>query len=270
MKVRIPNLALRWALPALLLLALPLAAQQTHFGQPIYPAYQGFVPNEDGSFVMVFQYFSHGRDPVVVPIGEANHFNGEADRNQPTTFLPGNHEFVCVMIVNNVEEAEALRWTVGFPDPGKPSSTSSRTMHYEFRLEQRSQENAMRDLDVANAPRGVCLNKPPEITIGRPRFGGPPGESRNTLKVTVGKDAVVAAEVTDEGLPRGNEVTVAWKVLSGPTTDVTLTTPTEASTHATFPQAGTYVLEIKASDGELERTAQLTVEAAAESAEGEN
>ena len=41
----------------------PLAVgAQSRIGQPVHPAYQGFVANDDGSVTMVFQYFSHGRD----------------------------------------------------------------------------------------------------------------------------------------------------------------------------------------------------------------
>ena len=49
---------------------------QPRFGQPIYPGYQGFLDNPDGSVTMVFQYFSHGRDSVTIPIGPRNQFTG--------------------------------------------------------------------------------------------------------------------------------------------------------------------------------------------------
>ncbi len=68
--------------------------------QPIYPAYDGFLKNPDGSYTIAFAYFSHNADVVTVPAGAANAFTpGGGDRSQPTSFKPGHWRFQCVMIV---------------------------------------------------------------------------------------------------------------------------------------------------------------------------
>ena len=49
----------------------PLAAfaQQN---QPIYPVYDGFLKNPDGSYTLSFAYFSHNADTVTIAPGSAN------------------------------------------------------------------------------------------------------------------------------------------------------------------------------------------------------
>ncbi len=37
--------------------------------QPIYPAYDGFLKNPDGSYTLAFAYFSHNAEPVTIPPG---------------------------------------------------------------------------------------------------------------------------------------------------------------------------------------------------------
>ena len=44
----------------------PALAQQN---QPIYPAYDGFLKNADGSYTIAFAYFSHNSDVVTIPPG---------------------------------------------------------------------------------------------------------------------------------------------------------------------------------------------------------
>jgi hypothetical protein len=51
----------------------PLQAQR---GQPVYPAYDGYVKNPDGSFTLSFAYFNHNAEPVTVSPG-ANNARGQ-------------------------------------------------------------------------------------------------------------------------------------------------------------------------------------------------
>ena len=68
----------------------------------------------------------------------------------------------------------------------------------------------------------------------------------------------VSASVADDGLPNGAAATVAWSQISGPGATV-LATAASATSGVTFPLAGTYVLRLTASDGQLTTTADLTV-----------
>ncbi len=232
---------------------------QTKFGQPVYPAYQGFLNNPDGSVTMVFQYFSHGRDPVTIPAGPANGFTGVADRNQPTTFYPGNHEFVCVMVVENREVAAATRWTIAFPELA--SQTSLDPLNNEYQLMESTQKEAERALDVATAPRGICVNKPPRASTNRLRrpTGDPNVDDKiEEVGVALGAKLRLQGSAQDEGLPRGSTVTAGWRKVSGPG-EVVFASPSQAVTTAEFSAAGTYELELHASDGELEHADRIRV-----------
>ncbi|MFO7691209.1 MAG: hypothetical protein R6W83_11770 [Cryobacterium sp.] len=77
------------------------------------------------------------------------------------------------------------------------------------------------------------------------------------LSVTLPEAASLDGTVSDDGLP-GGTLTTAWSTFSGPGV-VTFGDPSSVDTTATFPAAGTYVLELLADDGELVSTDTVTV-----------
>jgi RHS repeat-associated protein len=79
-----------------------------------------------------------------------------------------------------------------------------------------------------------------------------------TQTVTLPTNSVMlVGTVTDDGLPN-NTLTISWSKVSGPGT-VTFSSPSTASTQATFPIAGTYVLQLSANDTELTGSSDVTV-----------
>jgi hypothetical protein len=257
MTVRFGRALVACAIASMLAVPFAASAQRGAFGQPIYPGYQGFLDNPDGSVTMVFQYFSHGRDPVELPIGPQNRFTGVEDRNQPTTFQPGNHEFVCLIVMENRKAAQELRWTVAFPEA--ESVTSLDPLNKEYMLTERSRTQANRELDLETAPRGVCVNKPPRVR-SKPRrfFGGSNGDENQNVEAKVGEELELRGSVTDEALPRDGKLVVNWRLVDGPGT-ADFVNPNEAQTAVVFSVVGTYELELHATDGELESVAGLSV-----------
>jgi hypothetical protein len=83
--------------------------------------------------------------------------------------------------------------------------------------------------------------------------------------ITLPAMASLSGSATDDGLPTGSTLTYAWAKVSGPGT-VSFAAPTSAVTTATFAVAGTYVLQLEASDGVLTGTDMVSVTAAAETA----
>ena len=54
-----------------------LASQQP---SSIYPVYDGYIENADGTLTLSFAYFSHNRIPITIPVGPDNAFApGPAD-----------------------------------------------------------------------------------------------------------------------------------------------------------------------------------------------
>ena len=219
--------------------------------QPIYPVYDGFLKNPDGSYTLSFAYFSHNADVVTVPPGPANTFAPTpGDRQQPTAFKPGHWRFQCVMVVGPEFDGK-MKWTLAHG--GTSTGTSERMLQSNWNLVEGAP--ALSKIEYAKVPRGVCLNRAPTVRVlgvtARPN--NPP-----TLSVALNEELNLFGSAHDEGLPRGQALAVAWKMLSGPGT-VTFTIPGAARTKATFSAPGTYELELTASDSVFTERTRVNV-----------
>ena len=91
------------------------------------------------------------------------------------------------------------------------------------------------------------LNQPPEVDAGLDQIITLPV---NTVTLT--------GEVSDDGLPQGSSVSVLWSQLGGPAANID--TPTETETIVTFLEAGDYLFELSASDGEFTTRDEVSVQ----------
>jgi hypothetical protein len=226
-------------------------ASRLQESQPIYPVYDGFLKNPDGSLTLAFGYFSHNASVVTIPPGPNNSFGPEpADRMQPTVFKPGHWRFQCAMVVGPEFDGK-LRWTLSYA--GTTSGTSERMLQSNWNLVEGAADLAK--LDYAKAPRGVCLNRPPTVRIlGLTiRRGTTP-----MLSATAGEELNLFGSVHDEGLPRGKGLVAGWTVVSGPG-QVTFSPPASARTKATFTAPGLYELELSGSDSEFTERVRINV-----------
>lgn len=231
-------------------LAEGLSGQQN---QPIYPVYDGYLKNPDGSYTLSFAYFSHNANEVTIAPGPNNSFApAPGDRLQPTTFLPGHRRYQCVMVVPADFDGR-MRWTLTYG--GVTTGTSERMLQSNWNLFEREGGAALARLDYAKLPKGVCINQPPTV-----RVLGVTANPKNppTLSVAVNEELNLFGSVLDEGLPRGKGLTVEWKVLNGPGT-VKFTIPGAARTKAIFSAPGLYELELTASDSEFARATRINV-----------
>ena len=234
-----------------LLTASPAVAQ---LNQPVYPVYDGFLQTEEGIYVISYAYFSHNYDVVTVPLGTDNSFELEpSDRLQPMSFQPGHHRFQCVMVMGP-NFTGGLQWTLSYA--GTTTSTSEDMLQYNWELDAGTQRRVLRDVDVANAPRGICLNRSPLVRILGLR-NGPDGEPPE-LTAASGAELKLFGSVRDDGLPRGSSVASKWRVLSGPG-NANFSTANEPRSLATFDAAGIYELELWASDSELDSNTKVVV-----------
>jgi hypothetical protein len=226
------------------------AAVHAQRNQPIYPAYDGYVKNADGSYTIAFGYFSHNADPVTIAAGPDNVFVPDpVDRQQPLVFKPGQQRFQCVMIVS-AELAAKTRWMLTYA--GTTTGTSERTLQSNWNLVEGAAEIGR--IDLAKAPRGVCLNRAPTVRL----LGKTARKGEVAIDAMTSEDLHLFGSVNDEGLPRGRGLTIAWKSLQGPGT-VTFSNPTAARTRANFSAAGTYALELSATDSELASSLRVIV-----------
>src|SRR5919201_5161696 len=91
---------------------------QTRFtyssGQSVSPAYEGWMPDDDGSFTMYFGYMnSNWRQEFDVPVGADNGIEpGGPDQGQPTHFYPRRNLFLFTIRVPKDFGDKELVWTL--------------------------------------------------------------------------------------------------------------------------------------------------------------
>lgn len=102
--------------------------------------------------------------------------------------------------------------------------------------------------------RGPLGSPPP------PSNEAPVADAGPDKTATVGQAVTLTGSLTDDGQPAGSTVTATWSQVSGPST-MSFTSPSSPTTAATASIAGTYVLRLTGSDGELTATDDVTVTA---------
>src|SRR5262249_35502077 len=144
-----------------------------------------------------------------------------------------------------------LQWSVKFA--GKALTTTAKTLDPLYELELNSEKRVLAGLDLASAPKNVCVNRAPVAHVVSML-----GEPVTTLAAKAGQDLPINGMVEDDGLPRGSTLTIAWKKISGPG-DVQFSSPSSGQTRANFSAAGDYEIELSATDGEKSSSAKIAV-----------
>jgi len=225
---------------------------------PIYVQYDGYVRNKDGGYVVSFGYFNTNNVDVAVPAGDANSFSpSPGDRNQPVVLLKGRHRFACAMVVDKSFDGK-LQWTIKFA--GKTNTSTLKGLDPLYELELNSEKRALQGIDVATAPKNVCINRAPIVQIVTSPLEAP-STSSVELAGKVGQELAINAQVEDDGLPRGSKVASHWKKNSGPG-EVTFSDTSTAAVRVKFAAGGTYELELSATDGEKSNSLKVTVRVA--------
>src|SRR5207245_9383310 len=111
--------AARTALASLLiaLMTCPASAQTRYTyqsGQSVSPAFEGWWPNDDGSFTLFFGYMnSNWLEECDIPIGPDNNIEpGGPDEGQPTHFYPRRNPFLFTIRVAKDIATKDLIWTL--------------------------------------------------------------------------------------------------------------------------------------------------------------
>jgi len=165
-------------LPVLLALLLPAATNaQTRFayakGQPLEPAYEGWSPNDDGSFTLFFGYMNtNWQQEFDIPIGPDNHFEpGAADQGQPTHFYPRRNPFLFTVRVPKDFGTREVTWTLTANGKTEKAYASLKT-DYQIDPQVISTEIGGDNGSLADELR---TNEPPDLKVE--------GDKRRTVKV---------------------------------------------------------------------------------------
>jgi hypothetical protein len=172
-------------------------AQTYTQGQHIEPAYEGWNQNEDGSFNFFFGYHNENwAEELHIPVGENNFFSpGDADRSQPTYFLPRRNRFTFTVQVPADWGDKALEWTI--TSPNGISRTAYGTLAKDYIIDPVVIASETGSLGAGTSTPESRANTPPSLSVL--------SDSASTASVRyarVGDPLTLRARVEDDGLPK--------------------------------------------------------------------
>jgi len=159
------------------LLLLPPAFSQTRFtyskGQSVSPAYEGWMPNEDGSFSLYFGYMNtNWQEEFDIPVGPENSIDpGGPDRGQPTHFYPRRNPFLFTIRVPKEFGNQELIWTLTTHGKTEKAYASLKT---DYQIDKQVISTEVGG-DFGSLRDELRTNIPPELELE--------GEARRSVKV---------------------------------------------------------------------------------------
>jgi len=273
-------------------LATPGAQVQTS-SQNITPVYEGWRPNPDGSFELLFGYINREWDgQIAIPIGPENSMEpGGPDLGQPTNFFPRRNRFTFRIHVPKDFGSKEIVWTLTSKGRTERAYGSLRP---DYVLDDTS--------IMSNIGTGGGLSTSPDMIGNKAPVLNVEGAKQRTAKV--GEPVAFAAVATDDGKPNrkdmptalgtgymlptsGNGLRLSYFVYRGPGKSVTFDPPqlktwedtrdgggspwsagfktppvpdgNKWQARATFAEPGTYVVRALAHDGGLWSAQDITV-----------
>jgi hypothetical protein len=247
----------------------PTYIGQTEFstGQDVVPVYEGWLPNSDGTFTMVFGYFNRNwKEELAIPAGPENKLEpGDPDRGQPTYFLPRRQMFTFRVQVPKDWGQQELVWVI---------TAHGRTEKAYGQLTPEEEISERMTMTRGNlSPGEDDPNKPPSVSIAP------------VSAASVASPLSLTALVSDDGLPkprpapkprpgtqsdrppdaRPRGLTVTWSQYRGPAkvafepAGPIAVADGKGITTAHFSEPGLYVLRATASDGALQTRDDITI-----------
>ena len=220
-------------------------------GQTVTPAYEGWYPNEDGTFTLSFGYFNRNKEEILeIPVGPNNFIEGaQADLGQPTRFHPQRHWGVFTVKVPADFGTNRLVWTL---------VNRGRTFAIGGHLDSNWLLDAKLNLASGNTPPVLRFDP------SGPQGSGPDGITIGPLETTVGTPLALTIWITDDEIGRGGggfrrqtePIVLLWFKHRGPG-DVAFSDTEPAvdrenggrsTTSATFDAPGSYVLRVRVND----------------------
>jgi hypothetical protein len=241
-------------------------------GQNVYPAFEGWYQNSDGSYTLLIGYYNRNKKQTLdVPIGPENRIEpGGPDQGQPTHFLVGRGWGTLAIKVPKDFGDKKLIWTL---------TANGKTVSIPLGITKGYQVEPFKDEAMGNTPptiklaeTGAALTGPPAALSTYPTINGVVGdavpitfwltddgheESPTGDSVVAapppGAPATTAAPAAGGGPFRRQRLSTTLSKYRGPGT-ITFADSTpaiekdKASTTATFSLPGEYVIRIEGND----------------------
>jgi len=179
-------------LAALLLLQPALVTAETLLHDaPVYPAFEGWRPNPDGTFNLMFGYMNENwEEEPYVEIGDSNFFSpGDLDRGQPTNFMPRRNRFTFEVTVPADWGDRELIWNLNI---NGVESQAYGTLKSDYLVDNLVIASETGSLGIGVSSPESRSNTTPELTVQ--------GDNVRTAKV--GEAITLVAHLEDDGLPR--------------------------------------------------------------------
>ena len=169
----------------------PALADTYQFGQHIEPAYEGWRPNADGTFSFMFGYMNENwTEQPDVAIGDNNFFSpGDADRGQPTHFLPRRNRFTFEVVVPSDWGERELVWTLNVNGIERKAYA---TLKDDYLVDNMVIASETGSLGAGTSSPESRANIPPVVTIQ--------GDDIRTARV--GEEMSFVTQVIDDSLPK--------------------------------------------------------------------
>ena len=176
------------------LLVAPAQAQLQHYnkGQQIFPVYEGWEQNADGSFMLVFGYFNRNFAEVIdVPVGAANRLEpGAPDQGQPTHFYPRRTRFLFRVRVPADFGKQELVWTVTSNDKTERAYATLLPEYFIDKIVITANTGGAGT--TGGGDPQLHVNEPPALTV----------EGEEVRAVKAGVPVTLAAKAEDDGIPK--------------------------------------------------------------------
>ena len=157
-------------------------------GLNVYPAFEGWYQNEDGSYTLLIGYYNRNKKQILeVPIGPQNRIEpGGPDQGQPTHFVVGRGWGTTAIKVPKDFGTKKLTWTL---------TTNGKTVSIPFGLTKGYQIEPFLDAAMGN--------KPPTFKFEptSPSLTGPPQSLAQAFAVSgaAGEPVPLTVWITDDG-----------------------------------------------------------------------
>lgn len=157
-------------------------------GSNVYPAYEGWYKNDDGTFTLLIGYYNRNKKEVLdIPIGPENKIEpGGPDQGQPTHFDVGRGWGTIAIRVPKDFGDKKLVWTL---------TANGKTVSIPFGVVKGYQIEPFLDAAMGNKPPVI------KLTESGPALTGPPAplSAAAVLNGVVNEPVTISYRITDDG-----------------------------------------------------------------------
>jgi hypothetical protein len=157
-------------------------------GSNIYPAYEGWYKNDDGSYTLLVGYYNRNKKEVLdIPIGPENKIEpGGPDQGQPTHFEVGRGwGTIAIKVPANFGDKK-LTWTL---------TANGKTVSVPFGIVKGYQIEPFLDAAMGNKPPVIKFSETGKALTGPPA----PLAEAHVINGAVGEDVAIKYWIADDG-----------------------------------------------------------------------